>query len=60
VLDLSGNRLELRDSSHAIEEMRVGSGGFTPLHSIIWAANQQGIFKTYGFGVAYLALTAAF
>ena len=46
------------NSLHAVEKIRVGSGGFTPLHSIIWAADQQGIFKKYGFDVEYLALNS--
>ncbi|HEX6435985.1 MAG TPA: hypothetical protein VF182_02560, partial [Candidatus Binatia bacterium] len=40
------------------EKIRVGSGGFTPLHSIIWAAHDQGVFKRYGFDVEYLALNS--
>lgn len=40
------------------EKIRVGSGGFTPLHSIIWAAHQQNVFKKYGFDVEYLALNS--
>jgi len=40
------------------EKIRVGSGGFTPLHSMIWAAHQQNIFKKYGFDVEYLALNS--
>ena len=40
------------------EKIRVGSGGFTPLHSIIWAAHDQNVFKKYGFDVEYLALNS--
>lgn len=40
------------------EKIRVGSGGFTPLHSMIWAAHDQGVFKKYGFDVEYLALNS--
>ena len=39
-------------------KIRVGSGGFTPLHSIIWAAHHQSVFKKYGFDVEYLALNS--
>jgi NitT/TauT family transport system substrate-binding protein len=46
------------NSLHAVEKIRVGSGGFTPLHSMIWAADRQGIFKKYGFDVEYLALNS--
>jgi len=52
LLWVSGNSLP------AAEKIRVGSGGFTPLHSIIWAAHEQGIFKKYGFDVEYLALNS--
>jgi len=52
LLWVSGNSLP------AAEKIRVGSGGFTPLHSIIWAAHEQGIFKRYGFDVEYLALNS--
>jgi NitT/TauT family transport system substrate-binding protein len=44
--------------SFAAEKIRIGSGGITPLHSIIWAAHHQGIFKKYGFDVEYLALNS--
>ena len=44
--------------SFAAEKIRIGSGGITPLHSIIWAAHHQGIFKKYGFDVEYLAFNS--
>jgi ABC-type nitrate/sulfonate/bicarbonate transport system substrate-binding protein len=55
---ISFSLLVCGNSLHAVEKIRVGSGGFTPLHSIIWAADQQSIFKKYGFDVEYLALNS--
>jgi NitT/TauT family transport system substrate-binding protein len=45
-------------SAITAEKVRVASGGFTPLHSIIWAAHHQDIFKKYGLDTEYLALNS--
>src|SRR5258706_13994549 len=42
----------------AAEKMRVSGGGMTPLHSIIWVANQEGLFKKYGMDVEYLVMNS--
>jgi NitT/TauT family transport system substrate-binding protein len=43
---------------HAAEKIRVSGGGMTPLHSIIWVANQEGLFKKYGMDVEYLVMNS--
>jgi NitT/TauT family transport system substrate-binding protein len=43
---------------HAAEKIRVSGGGMTPLHSIIWVANQEGLFKKYGMNVEYLVMNS--
>jgi NitT/TauT family transport system substrate-binding protein len=45
-------------SAITVEKVRVASGGFTPLHSIIWAAHHQNIFRKYGLETEYLALNS--
>jgi len=40
------------------EKIRVSGGGMTPLHSIIWVANQEGLFKKYGMDVEYLVMNS--
>jgi ABC-type nitrate/sulfonate/bicarbonate transport system substrate-binding protein len=47
-----------RDYSFAADKIRVGGGGVTPMHSVIWVANQEGLFKKYGLEVEYLALNS--
>jgi len=43
---------------------RTGGGqgarqrGITPLHSIIWVANQEGRFKKHGLDVEYLTMNS--
>jgi NitT/TauT family transport system substrate-binding protein len=46
------------DYGHAVDKIRVGGGGVTPMHSVIWVANQEGLFKKYGLEVEYLALNS--
>ncbi|HEX9142930.1 MAG TPA: ABC transporter substrate-binding protein, partial [Candidatus Binatia bacterium] len=46
------------DYSSAADKIRVGGGGVTPMHSVIWVANQEGLFKKYGLEVEYLALNS--
>lgn len=43
---------------YAAEKLRVGGGGVTPMHSVIWVAQQEGLFKKYGMEVEYLALNS--
>ena len=33
----------------ATDKIRISGGGITPLHAIIWVANQEGLFKKYGW-----------
>jgi NitT/TauT family transport system substrate-binding protein len=40
------------------ERIRVGGGGVTPMHSVIWVAQQEGLFKKYNMEVEYLALNS--
>jgi ABC-type nitrate/sulfonate/bicarbonate transport system substrate-binding protein len=42
----------------AADKVRVSGGGITPLHSIIWVANQEGLFKKYGLEVEYLTMNS--
>ena len=42
----------------AAEKIRVSGGGITPLHSLIWVANQEGLFKKYGMDVEYLVMNS--
>ena len=42
----------------AAEKIRVSGGGMTPLHSLIWVANQEGLFKKYGMDVEYLVMNS--
>jgi NitT/TauT family transport system substrate-binding protein len=42
-------------SADCAEKIRVGGGGVTPMHSVIWVAQQEGLFKKYGMEVEYLA-----
>jgi len=42
----------------AAERVRVSGGGITPLHSIIWLANQEGMFKKYGLDTEYLVMNS--
>jgi NitT/TauT family transport system substrate-binding protein len=44
--------------SSAAEKIRVGGGGVTPMHSVIWVANREGLFKKYGLDVEYVALNS--
>lgn len=44
--------------AQAAEKIRVGGGGVTPMHSVIWVAQQEGLFKKYGMEVEYLALNS--
>jgi NitT/TauT family transport system substrate-binding protein len=46
------------NGSLAADKIRVGGGGVTPMHSVIWVANQEGLFKKYGLEVEYLALNS--
>jgi ABC-type nitrate/sulfonate/bicarbonate transport system substrate-binding protein len=43
---------------HGAEKIRVSGGGMTPLHSLIWVANHEGLFKKYGMDVEYLAMNS--
>jgi NitT/TauT family transport system substrate-binding protein len=45
-------------SAQGAEKIRVGGGGVTPMHSVIWVAQQEGLFKKYGLEVEYLALNS--
>jgi hypothetical protein len=58
ILAIAITALLIPDGILHAEKIRVGSGGFTPLHSIIWAAYDQHVFKKYGFDVEYLALNS--
>ena len=40
------------------DKIRVSGGGITPLHSLIWVANQEGLFKKYGMDVEYLVMNS--
>ena len=40
------------------DKIRVSGGGMTPLHSLIWVANQEGLFKKYGMDVEYLVMNS--
>jgi ABC-type nitrate/sulfonate/bicarbonate transport system substrate-binding protein len=43
----------------AAESMRAASGGFTTaIHSVLWAAFEEKLFKKYGLDVEYLALNS--
>jgi NitT/TauT family transport system substrate-binding protein len=42
----------------AADKVRVSGGGITPLHSIIWVANQEGLFKKHGLEVEYLTMNS--
>src|SRR6266498_1288080 len=42
----------------AADKVRVSGGGITPLHSIIWVANQEGLFKKHGLDVEYLTMNS--
>src|SRR5829696_4612014 len=42
----------------AIDKIRVSGGGMTPLHSLIWVANQEGLFRKYGMDVEYLVMNS--
>jgi NitT/TauT family transport system substrate-binding protein len=42
----------------AAERIRISGGGMTPLHSIIWVANQEGMFKKYGLEAEYLVMNS--
>jgi ABC-type nitrate/sulfonate/bicarbonate transport system substrate-binding protein len=41
----------------AAENLRAASGAFTTaIHAVLWAANEEKIFRKYGLDVEYLAL----
>jgi len=42
----------------AAERIRISGGGMTPLHAIIWVANQEGLFKRYGLEAEYLTMNS--
>jgi ABC-type nitrate/sulfonate/bicarbonate transport system substrate-binding protein len=42
----------------AAEKIRVSGGGITALHSIIWVASQEGLFRKYGMDVEYLVMNS--
>ena len=42
----------------AAEKIRVSGGGITPMHSVIWVAQQEGLFKKYGLEVEYLTMNS--
>jgi len=42
----------------ATDKIRISGGGITPLHAIIWVANQEGLFKKYGLEVEYLTMNS--
>ena len=44
--------------SPAAEKIRISGGGMTPLHGIIWVANQEGLFKKYGLEAEYLTMNS--
>jgi ABC-type nitrate/sulfonate/bicarbonate transport system substrate-binding protein len=44
--------------SDALEKIRISGGGMTPLHAIIWVANQEGLFKKYGLEAEYLTMNS--
>jgi NitT/TauT family transport system substrate-binding protein len=44
--------------SPGADKIRVSGGGITPLHSIIWVANQEGLFKKHGLEVEYLTMNS--
>jgi NitT/TauT family transport system substrate-binding protein len=44
--------------SSAAEKIRVGGGGVTPMHSVIWVAHREGLFRKYGLEVEYVALNS--
>ena len=46
------------DDLSAIDKIRVNGGGTTPLHSLIWVANQEGLFRKYGMDVEYLVMNS--
>src|SRR3990172_7752990 len=45
-------------SGFAADKIRISGGGMTPLHSIIWVANQEGMFKKYGIEAEYLVMNS--
>ena len=45
-------------ASFAAEKIRVSGGGITPMHSVIWVAHQEGLFKKYGLEVEYLTMNS--
>jgi ABC-type nitrate/sulfonate/bicarbonate transport system substrate-binding protein len=42
----------------ATDKIRISGGGITPLHAIIWVANQEGLFKKYGLEAEYLTMNS--
>jgi NitT/TauT family transport system substrate-binding protein len=46
------------EPSFALEKVRISGGGMTPLHAIIWVANQEGLFKKYGLEAEYLTMNS--
>jgi ABC-type nitrate/sulfonate/bicarbonate transport system substrate-binding protein len=42
----------------AADKIRISGGGMTPLHAIIWVANQEGLFKKYGLEAEYLTMNS--
>ena len=46
------------DDLSASDKIRVSGGGMTPLHSLIWVANQEGLFRKYGMDVEYLVMNS--
>lgn len=40
------------------DKIRVSGGGITPMHSVIWVAHQEGLFKKYGLEVEYLTMNS--
>lgn len=45
-------------TSLSADKIRISGGGMTPLHSIIWVANQEGMFKQYGLEAEYLVMNS--
>jgi len=46
-----------KDSLEAAENLRAASGGFTTaIHTVLWAAYEEKIFRKYNLDVEYLAL----
>jgi len=45
-------------SGFAADKIRISGGGMTPLHSIIWVANQESMFKKYGLEAEYLVMNS--